>query len=247
LKYPKDHISYSAFSKFEECARRWWFDYVRYPQEKVDIPAFVMGNAYHSAMAAMYKGEPVEECENIYLRELTKGIPVGLKNSENLRLAIRYYYSNIYPEYRSKVESVESEKTINLPDLDIPFMYKMDLVTVDGFLIDHKTVGGRAPSINFNDQLNLYSVAHMVSNGRLPRATQLHLAYKGNHKGDAVEVKSTVPVLSEVLSTLSRLRAMVRMVKGNSFPARRGRHCNYCPYKNECDALLIDSNGSDII
>lgn len=247
MKFPKSHISYSAFSKFEQCARRWWFDYVRYPEEKADIPAFVIGNAYHSAIAAMYKGEPLEACVELYVRELSKGIWTNFKDSEGLKDAIAFYYSNIYPQYRSRVESVESERTINLPDLGVPFMFKMDLVTVDGILIDHKTVGGRAPGINFNDQLNLYSVAHMTHSGRLPRETQLHLAYKGNHKGDIVEVKSVIPVLSDALSTLSRLRAMVRMVEGNSFPAKRGGHCKYCPFKGECDALLIDSNGSDII
>lgn len=238
MRYPKDHVSYSAFSSFEECPRRWWFEYVRYPEEKKDIPAFIIGNAYHDAIAQMYRGAPLEECEELYI-EKVRGI-----GKDGILGAIKYYHSNIYPYYRSKVANIEVEKVVEVPGLDIPLMYRMDLETLDGILVDHKTVGGRAPSVYNNAQLDIYSLAYLTEVGRLPRAVELHLAYKGK---DKVEVKSVIPALADVLSTLSRVKAFLGMVERNSFPCKRGFACRNCPFKAECDSLIITSNGDDII
>ena len=243
MKYPRDHISYSSFSRFEECPRRWWFEYVRYPEEKIDLPAFVIGNAYHDAIAAMYRGEPVVACEELYL---SKAKGVNYKESENVREAIGYYATNVYPFYRSKVASVEQEKTIKVPGLSVPLMFRMDLETLDGVLVDHKTVGGRAPSIYNNAQLDIYSLAYLTERGRLPRCVELHLAYKDKRRVK-VEVKSSTPTLVEVLSTLSRVRAFLGMVKRNSFPVKKSGACRNCPFRSECDSLIIASNGDDVI
>ena len=241
MKYPRDHISASAFNRFEECPRKWWFEYVRYPEEKRESAAFAMGNAYHDALAAMYRGEPLEVCKSIYTERV--GL-ASFKESQKVLDAVSYYHSNIYPFYRSKVSSVEQEKTIKVAGLSIPLMFRMDLETLDGVLVDHKTVGGRAPSVFNNAQLDIYSLAYLTQRGRLPRAVELHLAYKDKGK---VEVKSVVPTLADVLCTFTRVRAFIGMVKRNSFPCKRTNACRNCPFKSECDSLVIGSNGDDII
>ena len=238
MKYPKDHVSYSAFSSFDRCPRRWWFEYVRYPEEKADIPAFIIGNAYHDAIAAMYQGKPLAECEEIYVTKV-KGV-----GNDGVLGAIKYYHSNIYPYYRSKVASIEVEKTIKIPGLSVPLMYRMDLETLDGVLVDHKTVGGKAPSVHNNAQLDIYSLAYLIEKGRLPRSVELHLAYKGK---DKVEIKTVIPALADVLCTLSRVKAFLGMVEHDSFPCNRGYACRNCPFKSECDSFIIASNGDDII
>lgn len=242
MKYPKDHVSYSSFNRFEECPRKWWFEYVRYPEERVETGTFAIGNAYHEAVAEIYRGKTLEESEEVYMRRL--GENASYKDSQGIKDALRYYYTNVYPYYRNKVGSIEVEKTIKVPGISIPLMYRMDLETLDGILVDHKTVGGRIPKIANNQQLNIYSLAYLTENGRLPRAVELHLAYKDRGK---VEVRSAVPSLPEVLSTLSMLRAFLGMVKRNSFPCRRTNECRNCPFRVECDNLIIASNGDDII
>lgn len=242
MKYPKDHWSASAFMRFEECPRKWWFEYVRYPQELKDVPAFVIGNAYHDAIASMYRGEPLESCIEIYTNKL--GGVASYKDSESIKESIRYYYTNVYPFYRSKVASVESEKTIVIPGLGLPLMFRMDLETLDGVLVDHKTVGGRAPSVFNNAQLDIYSLAYLTEKGRLPRAVELHLAYKDKKR---VEVKAVIPTLADVLCTLTRVRSFLGLVKKNSFPCKRTGACRTCPFKSECDSLVIASHGDDII
>ena len=242
MVYPRDHISYSSFSRFEECPRKWWFEYVRYPEEKPESVAFAIGNAYHDAVAEIYRGKTLEECEEVYMQRL--GTNVSYKDSQKIAEALKYYYTNIYPYYRNKVGSVEVEKTIKVTGISIPLMYRMDLETLDGILVDHKTVGGRAPAIYNNAQLDIYSLAYLTEKGRLPRAVELHLAYKDKGK---VEVKSVIPSLAEVLSTLSRMRAFLGMVKRNSFPCRRSGGCRNCPFRAECDNLIITSNGDDVI
>jgi CRISPR/Cas system-associated exonuclease Cas4 (RecB family) len=247
MRYPRDHYSYSAFSKFWECPRRWWFDYVRYPEEKEDIFAFQLGNAYHDSVAMLYEGKPLEEA----LASFEQALPIYShkvrSQIENIREALIYYSTIIYPQYRSRVKSVEVEKKVNLLGLDIPITFRMDLVTTDGVLVDHKTVGARAPGIEYSEQLDLYAALYMQSEGNLPRCVEYHLAYKQPGKKDRVEIKYKSPTLPEVLKTVSKVRASLEMIKHDILPTSRGAHCAYCPFVSECDNLIVTSDGDHTI
>ena len=245
MEYPKDHFSYSAYAKFNECPRRWYFDYVKYPEEKVEIPAFALGIAYHEALAEMYRGKTLEDCKTTYADYL-KGKNVSPQQHEVLDKCLDYYYSNIYPQFRSKVDKVEEKLSVDIEGIGVKFEYIIDLKTVDGILVDHKTSGARAPSLNNSDQLDIYSYAYLVKNGRLPREVHYHVAYKSPKKNQ-VEIKSKMPKLSEVLKTVSNVRSCFNMIENDNLPARRGYHCRYCPFAAECDNLIISSEGSNNI
>lgn len=248
MNYPRDHTSYSAYSKFDECPRRWWFDYVRYPEEKHDVFAFVLGDAYHEAIASMYKGKTLEDCLDEYDRLIRDArMSIVFKDVSAIREAIEYYYSAIYPQYRSRIGEVEINKTVKIPGIKTDFMFRMDLSTIDDVLVDHKTVGGRAPSIRSSEQLDIYAYIHMLETGRLPRAVEYHLAYKSPKGKEKVEVKSKTPQLSSVLKTMSKVKSSLMMIENNNFPCRQGTPCRWCPYVAECDRLIISSDGEHTI
>ncbi len=193
----------------------------------------------------MYEGKTLEDCKKIYKDYLTgKNVPINQMNT--LEGALNYYYSNIYPQFRSKVDKVEEKMSVEIEGIGVKFDYIIDLKTVDSILVDHKTTGARAPSLNNSEQLDIYSYAFMVKHGRLPREVQYHVAYK-NPKKNQVEIKSKIPRLSEVLKTVSNVRSCFAMIETDNLPARRGNHCRYCPFAAECDNLIISSEGSNNI
>lgn len=247
MKYPRDHYSYSAYSKFCQCPRRWWFDYVKYPEEKEDIFAFKLGNAYHDSVAMLYKGKPLEEALTSFDKELMIYSNKVRGQVEGIRKALEYYHANIYPMYRGRVKRVEVEEEINLPGIEIPFVFRIDLETTDGVLVDHKTVGGRAPGITYSEQMDIYSLLYLTRQGNLPRGVEYHLAYKSPGKKDPVEVKARIPQLTDVLKTASKVKSTLSMIDNDILPAHRGPHCGYCPFVSECDSLTVSSDGSDVI
>lgn len=247
MKYPKDHYSYSAFSKFSECPRRWYFDYVRYPEQKKEIFAFKLGSAYHDAIQKMYEGSPLEECLREFDNQMVVYSNKVRKQVDGIRKAIEYYHTSVYPIYRGRVNRVEMGENLKLLDIDIPFSFRIDLETSDGVLVDHKTVGGRAPSIEYSEQMDIYSGLYLTREGRLPRGVEYHLAYKKPGKKAPVEVKTKIPQLTEVLKTVSKVRTSLYMIENDILPAQRGRHCGYCPFLGECDSLIVKSDGSNTI
>lgn len=247
MKYPKDHFSASAFTKFCQCPRRWWFDYVKYPEQREEIFAFKLGTAYHESVAMLYEGKSLEESLVSFDRDMVIYSNKVRKQVEGVRSALEYYYSSVYPIYRGRVRKVEVQEELRMLDIDIPFSYRIDLETTDGVLVDHKTVGGRAPSINFSEQMDIYSLLYLNKEGTLPRGVEYHLAYKSPGKKSPVEIKSRMPSLPEVLKTASKVRSALHMIENDILPAQRGGHCSYCPFVNECDNLVVNSEGADII
>jgi len=211
--------------------------------------ALSLGDAYHQAMEFMYSGKPLSECLEVF-DEVCRGSPTFgssvSRDASTIRSAIEAYYSSIYPMYAGKVDVVELSSEVLFPDVKIPFQFRMDLVTKDGVIVDHKTAGGYKPSVVNNDQLNLYSYAYMLDTGRLPRSVELHFALKAP-RGKKVEVASYSPKLPEVLRTVSRARSFLRRVEIDDFPVVCGRWCQSLPWREEVDALLIKSSGDPVI
>lgn len=195
----------------------------------------------------LYKGNAIEEC----LAEFDKQVPVYsnkvASQVKHIREAIEFYSTSVYPLYRGRVRAIEVEENLKLFDIDIPFTFRIDLETTDGILVDHKTVGGRAPSIEYSEQMDLYSALYLGREGHLPRMVEHHLAYKRPGRKARVEVKTRVPKLTEILKTVSKIRTALGMIDNDVLPAQRGRHCRYCPFQNECDRLIVSSDGSHTI
>lgn len=249
MKYPRDHYSYSSFSKFEQCPRCWWYYYVKYAGAKQEESfALILGDAYHQALEAMYRGKPKEECLEIF-DKLTRGkafTSLVAKDTATMRQAVEYYYSAIYPLYRNRVDVIEMDAKIKFPEVEIPFQFRIDLATKDGVIIDHKTAGRTEPEVEKNTQLSLYSYAYMLDTGRLPRQFELHIASK-SPKGARVEIKTYSPKLPEVLKVVSRFRSFVKRVEMDDFPAICGKYCDYYSWKDECDKLIVETGGDPTV
>lgn len=247
-----DHLSYSQLSMFTSCPRRYWFNYIKEAKKEQRHWVFEIGTAYHLAIESLYRERNLNlalQAYNSYLQAYIddQGGVTDLKEEEKIRLedAVKYYYDNIFPMYESLSDTIEDSGEFYIDGIDIPISYRIDLSTIDGRIIDHKTVGGSEPHSNFNKQLLLYAYAYYLKHGRVPQSIELHKAYKnprklkGNPDALPVVVQRQGVDFAEVLKVVAEMRAMYNSIKADLFPPKVGRHCWKCPHLEACNDLII--------
>lgn len=214
---------------------------------------FEIGTAYHLAIETLYREHNLKsalEAYNLhldsYIADQQAGVSeVRLEEKLILEDAVKYYFESIYPLYENITDTIEDSGEFYIDGIDIPISYRIDLSTIDGRIIDHKTVGGSEPRTTYNKQLLLYSYAFYLKHGRVPAVIELHKAYKsprkrkGNPEAVPVVVHRQSVDFAEVLKVVAEVRAMYNNVKGDLFPPKVGGHCFKCPHLQACNDLIV--------
>lgn len=228
----KDHISYSSISKYLLCPKQWHYDYVIVPKEEKESLPLVLGSAYHNALEKLYLEKDYDSGLSEFDEVSANHGRKAHKDIENIKKCYEQYYLSVYPKYASRVESVELVGNVEITGVDVPLEYRMDLVTTDGVIVDHKTVGRVVPELEYSLQFDLYSYVFYKQNGVLPKGVEYHYAYKRNGR---VEVVSKMPKISDMLKAVSCAEGMARGVESDNFMPKYGKHCNWCPHRELCD------------
>lgn len=232
MEYPRDHVSYSAISKYLRCPRQWYYDYVVAPQEKKEVFVLLLGTAYHDALENLYLTGKYQEGIDIILALKEKSSGFEHTHIDKTVTCYKNYYRSIYPKYQTRVQKVELKDNVDIAGVKIPLEYRMDLVTTDGVIVDHKTVGQRAPDIRYSFQFDLYSYAYFKEYGVMPRKVEYHCAYKSN---GAVEVKDHIPTISNMLKAVDTVVGVASAIENDEVYPKAGKACNWCPHKEMCD------------
>ena len=232
MDYPRDHLSYSAVNKYLQCPKRWHYDYVVAKDEKKESFALKLGSLYHSALEKLYITGEVAEGESMFTQFAGENGKFRQKEIEKTRMCFENYHDTIYPQYQTRVERIEVKDDVFISGLDIPLEYRIDLITTDGTLVDHKTVGRFAPDIEYSLQFDLYAYGYYQKYGVLPRSVEYHNAYKATGR---VEVMKKIPRVSDMLKAVSCVAGAYRGVKEDIFIPKYSKACNYCPHREICD------------
>jgi putative RecB family exonuclease len=228
----RDHVSYSSISKYLLCPKRWYYDYVIAPDKPVKSLALDIGSAYHNAMEALYTTGEFDKGKLVLEELASENGRFAQKEISAVSLCYGNYYNEIYPKYQTRVERIELKDRVEIPGVDVPLEYRMDLITTDGVIVDHKTVGRMKPDISYSLQFDLYSYAYYKQYGVMPRGVEYHNAYKSNGK---VEVISKIPTISEMLKAVDTAAGVVKSIENDLFYPKCSKACNYCPHKEMCD------------
>lgn len=231
--FPKEHISYSSVNKYLDCPQKWYYDYVIAKDKKETSTALTLGSVYHEALEKLYLDGDYEGGLALFSQLASDSGRFAQKGIEMLRKCYENYYMSIYPQYQSRVEKVEVKDQISVPGIPIPLEYRMDLLTTDGVIIDHKTVGRMVPNIDYSLQFDLYAYAYYRMNGVLPSRVEYHIAYKDSGR---VEVVGKVPRLCDMLRAISCVVGAYRGVENDIFYCKCGKQCNYCSHRELCES-----------
>ncbi len=228
----RDHISYSSISKYMKCSMRWYYDYVIAPEKKVESLPLKIGSAYHNAIEKLYIDRDYDG-GLLLLEEFAKeNGRYAQKDIGAIINCYKDYYLKVYPLYQSRVEKVEVKGYVDIPGIEVPLEYRMDLLTTDGVIADHKTIGRVVPGIEYSLQFDLYSYAYYKEYGRLPSKVEYHDAYKGT---GSVAVRSKIPSISDMMKAVSCAVGVVKAIEADIFIPCYDKHCSYCPHKDMCD------------
>lgn len=232
MNFPRDHLSYSSVSKYLQCPKRWHFDYVIVPEKKKEGLALGLGSVYHSAIEGLYTTGDFDNGKKLIVDFASQNGRFAQKEIEKIGVCFENYYRQIYPQYASRVERIEMKDKVEIGGVGVPLEYRIDLVTTDGVLVDHKTVGRMKPNISYSLQFDLYAYAYYRNYGTLPKRVEYHYAYKttGGVESEGKSVK-----MAEVLKAVSCVQGVARGIKEDMFTPTYGKHCDFCPHKEICD------------
>jgi len=244
----KDHVSYSQFNMYETCPKQWDFNYNIYVDlPKKDFWHLVLGTAYHEAIESLYLNGDIRATmdkftavvkEKIADSSLNNGYcseKTRLQESEQMIMNITYYYNNIYQLYKNIVKGVELEENLLVDGIDIPIQLRIDLLTNDDRIIDHKTIGKSDLDINENRQLLLYSYWFFQTHHVMPRQVELHKCYKESFRGSFVVVDALQPSKIDMFKFIDELRFTYSKMVGKKHYPRISKLCKFCPFREQCD------------
>lgn len=239
-----DHLSWSQINCYLNNPREWWFKYVKYPHLKEQMKTFALdqGSEYHTAMEILYKTGSVNDALVSYDDSMVEHEKKNYKRweIENVRDAIKRYASTIYPLYKSRVSPDNVELNVNtymIEGVPVPIYLRIDLLTNDGVIIDHKTVGRFSPKAEHNGQGLTYASWYYRTKGILPRGFELHKAYKQPSGDTLVEVQSAPISLPDVLNIEEVYRGVWKSIQAGIFPW--GLNAYPSEFRDEYEMMLI--------
>jgi CRISPR/Cas system-associated exonuclease Cas4 (RecB family) len=240
-------ISTSKLNTFSECPRKYWYSYeLLIPTPKSE--AFWFGGAVHSGLESYYKGLDAFQGFKDALRSKTgeqpaEGVNLDKLEVEGKRIFELYskqvlYFQPVLIEHRFTVDLANPETGETLPAV---LTGKIDLVTVDGYIIDHKTAS-RELSSDYqtnNLQVNGYAYAYWKTFGKMPKGVIFNQIIKGNSRREPA-IKATNPIKPTVgdlcfffQECKSAIDSIVRK-ETRDYPNPSFFSCQFCQYKNIC-------------
>jgi hypothetical protein len=168
------------------------------------------------------------------------------KDIETMVRAVEYYHTKIFPLYVNRVEGIEIDDSIIMKGIDVPVKYRIDLSTLDGEVVDHKTVGFSVPDLVWSKQLHFYAYVQYKLTGRIPRKLSYHYAFKSlnktryNPQGLPVVTMSVTPRMADVMRVAMQMTEVYNRIKLGMFAPNFGVTCRDCGKDEECDRIILN-------
>ena len=241
------HLSPSSSAMFAQCPRRWQ---LRYVERLPDPPgaAALVGTLVHRVLERLLgdppEGRTVERARALAAEEwpLHHALPdvaaLGLDAD-----GVKRYKWQVWEavaglwklEDPAAVDVLATECRLDVQLGSVPFLGVLDRVdaTADGVVVtDYKS--GRPPSATYAgdklDQVLLYAAAWRETSGEPTRRARLH--YLGAR---SIEVDTTDEAIDGAVGRLhERWDTLHRCLDTDTFAARTGPLCAWCPYTAHC-------------
>jgi len=242
------NISVTKLQTFLDCPRKYWYLYelgIKTPKSE----GYYFGSAVHEGLERYYLGkDPMQGVKDALFGEKKnvgekpkEGIDLAKLEKEAKRIFNMYpqqapYFEPVLVEHFFKVPLVHPETKERLP---ATFVGKMDLVTANGEVVDHKTASGS--DNGFFDakntlQANGYSYAYLRMFGRFPKRFIFNFVIKGNTRREPrMEHKILKPQLGDVCMFFDQCKHVLDAIlrkETRDYPSKY--HCRYCAFKSIC-------------
>jgi len=239
-------ISVSRMSVFNDCPRKYWYIY------ELDIKpkkseGMTFGSAVHAGLEGYYKGkDPMKGVDNSLFGKKEKGEEPRegvdpYKLHQDAKKIFQVYdkaphFKPLFVEYWFEVLMTHPKTHEALPVL---FRGKIDLITVNGWIVDHKTASGR--SNGFFEAKNVlqgngYAFAYHSIFGELPKKFIINTIIRGNTRREpSFEQKPYVQDMDDICSFFDEARVVVdAIVKNKTRDYPNKYHCKRCQFKSIC-------------
>lgn len=169
-------FSVTKINTFLTCPRAYYFKYVLGMQQPPNDKLF-FGNAIHEGIAAFYKKQnPIKAFRKVVATGQNKPPQFQTDKYVGEGEKVLEQYINKAPYFRPKI--VEEFREINLTHpisgeaIPYPFIFKIDLITEDGYIVDHKTTSGTGKTQYETDRIQAiaYCMAYRGMFGVRPKA-----------------------------------------------------------------------------
>jgi ATP-dependent helicase/DNAse subunit B len=245
------NFSYSKATMFEECPRKYMYEYVLHLSELVKSDAMAIGEGLHKFLEEKAKNSElgVKECEDIYIEAATKArCMVSEKAIQDHKFLVQKYFEHnkfITPKIINGKPAVEVYFKLNCGDGAI-VNGKIDIISVRGAVVDYKTaskpydIGTMLnPVYDKGIQITTYSAAVLQDYGVLPEVNGYQVILKD---GSQVQNLATVPTMQHVEAVKKYYRAQYAKMMNlwdkfaNTVLWPRGVNpkCFWCSYRIRC-------------
>jgi putative RecB family exonuclease len=239
------YVSYSRLSCFDQCPRKYEFQYIRQIPAMIS-PVLFLGQVVHLTLHRYFTGgvefrdaqglhdlfrqtwkeeRAKYRAQNLYQLDRETERVHGIKGLE--MLSQFFHSSHNTPPH-------ESEKLVRFKiGEDILFTGKVDRLEriSEGFrIVDYKT--GKYTA-RFLDTLQLHTYAWlMVRSGYLIHSS----AFLYLEEGNFVEEKVTDQIIEQTEQALrEKIHALVTILESGSFPPKPSKLCGWCDYQDLCE------------
>lgn len=239
-----DHISHSQLGKWQRCPRSWKYHYI----DKIEEPKsanLALGIAYHYALEQNYVHKiqnkedlPVADCLDAFsdsfseIAEEVGAVDWGDSSPTEVKCTglelVLLYRTKIAPDIVPM--SVEAPLEGNI--LGVKFTGRVDLITEDGTVVDHKTA-----KQSYNQDKVDHEMQPCAYAFGLGRAIEFayHVAVK--KKASDTQILYTKRTMEDVAWWLAMVEMdLMQMQSGIAPPRPDGWHCSpkACGYWEKC-------------
>ena len=242
------NLSVTKISTYLDCPRKFWYRYELYLKTPKSEGLY-FGSAVHQGLENYYSGkDPIQGVKDALFgekphvgEEPKEGIDLVKLEKEAKRIFQIYpsqapYFDPLFVEHRFEVPLIHPETQEKLPAV---FKGKIDLITREGAVVDHKTASG-SPNGFFEAkntfQANGYAYAYYQMFERLPERFVFNFLIKGNTRREPrIEYKSLKPTLGDICLFFDTCKqSLDAIIRKETRDCPNKWHCRFCNFKGIC-------------
>jgi hypothetical protein len=209
---------------------------------------YYFGSALHAGLENHYKGkDPMKGVDNALFGKKEKvgekpkeGIDLYKLHQDAKKIFAKYdnapMFNPLFVEYWFEVPLVHPKTKEALPDI---FRGKIDLITANGWVVDHKTGSGGSNGFfkaKNTLQANGYAFAYYSIFGKLPEKFIFNMIDKGNTRREpSFEQEVYVQDLDDICSFFDECKQVISDIKTRKTQDCPNKsHCRFCQFKGIC-------------
>jgi CRISPR/Cas system-associated exonuclease Cas4 (RecB family) len=236
-----EYFSYSQLRTYMQCPRTYYMQYVlkRFPPKNL---ALQFGSSIHTALEVFYNTGNQTLAEETFIKDFSaKSVDVLLKPTENLqkegtlgvKLLNEYFKNENKPLIKPKFVEYKFETILKHPvtgeSLDVPIKGVMDIITEEGFILDHKTSASiwTMDMIDSDMQKNVYWLAYKSLFGVEPKGFGFNFLIK-RVKVPKFDVQWVEVNQAQQIETVKFIQHIVNEIRRGHFPTCQNKYCKNC-------------------